>query len=66
MKPKYPNAKAKLTGEDGNSYAILGAVRRAMKKAGVSVEEIEEFTEEATSGDRDHLLQTCIKWVTVS
>lgn len=52
----------KLTGEDSNAFAILGRCRRAMKLAKCSTDEIEAFMKEATSGDYDHLLQTCMKY----
>lgn len=62
---RYPDIKVQLTNEDGNAFSILGRVRKAMKKAGVSKEEIDEFTKEATSGDYDNLLYTAMKWVDV-
>ncbi len=63
---KYPKIKVKLVGSDGNAFAVLGKVKDAMKKAGVSPEEIKAFMSEAMSGDYDNLLVTCMKWVTVS
>lgn len=65
MKPKYPNIKVKLVGEDGNSYAIIGRVQRAMKKAGVPAEEVSEFRNEAMSGDYSSVLTTALRWVEV-
>lgn len=62
---KYPKIEVKLVGEDGNAFAILGAVSKALKKAGASKEEVIEFQEEAMAGDYDNLLQTCMRWVTV-
>lgn len=62
---KYPNVNVRLVGEDGNAFAILGRVQKALTKAGVSKEERKEFFDEATSGDYDDLLQTCMKWVDV-
>ena len=66
MSPKYPNIKVKLAGKDGNAFAILGRVRTAMNKANVPPDEMRAFMDEATSGDYDHLLRTCMKWVEVS
>lgn len=63
MEPKYPNITVKLAGEDGNAFAILGRVAKAMQRAGIPTEEISAFRKEATSGDYDHLLQTCMRWV---
>jgi len=65
MKPKYPNINVKLTNIDGNAFGILGAVRKALRRAGVPPEAIEVFTKEATSGDYDNLLQTVMQWVEV-
>ena len=56
----------KLTGSDGNPFQVLGKVIQAMRRAKVSQEEIDQFKQEAMSGDYDHLLRTCIKWVEVT
>lgn len=53
-----------LTGTDGNAFAILGKVIRELRRAG-HADLVEEFKKEATSGDYDHLLQTCFKYVDV-
>lgn len=63
---KYPKIKVKLVGEDGNAFAILARVRCALIKAGVPKSEREAFYAEATSGDYNHLLETCMRWVDVS
>lgn len=62
---KYPEVEVQLTGQDGNAFFILGRVSKALRRAGVSQEEIESFRAEATSGDYDHLLQTVVRWVVV-
>ena len=64
--PRYPHVDVQLSGEDGNAFVIIGRVRRALRRADVSQAEIDEFTEEAKSGDYDHVLQTCMRWVDVS
>jgi hypothetical protein len=64
--PKYKDVNVTLVGETGNAFMIIGRVRRALKSAGVSEEELNEFTNEAMSGDYDNLLQTAMKWVDVS
>ena len=61
---KHPNIVVKLVGEDGNAFAILGRIEKAMRRAGVSQEERKAFQAEATAGDYDDLLATCMKWVT--
>lgn len=62
---KYPDLTVKLSGEDGNAFAILGAVMRVLRRAGMSKDEINQFQTEATSGDYNHLLQTVMQWVEV-
>lgn len=61
--PRYPEVQVRLSGEDGNAFAILGRTAAALRQAGVSQEEIDAFFAEATSGDYDHLLQTTMAWV---
>lgn len=63
--PKYPEVEVQLTGVDGNAFSILSNVKKGLKKNGASSDEVNQFYSEATSGDYDHLLQTCMKWVTV-
>jgi pyrroline-5-carboxylate reductase len=63
---KYPEIEVQLTGGSGNAFAVLGAVKKALIKNGVSREEADQFFQEATAGDYDHLLQTCMKWVSVN
>jgi hypothetical protein len=63
---KYPNIKVRLTGQSGNAFAIIGAVKQALKRAKVPGAEIHEFVNEATSGDYNNVLQTAMRWVDVS
>lgn len=62
---KHPEVHVRLVGEDGNAFSILGRVRRAMVRAGVSADEVDAFHAEATSGDYDNLLGTVLRWVRV-
>ncbi len=66
MEVKYPEIKVELTDHDGNAFAILGRMNQALRRGKVSQEERDAFMKEAKSGDYDHLLQTCMKWVDVS
>jgi len=66
MNIKHPKVKVQLTGTDGNAFAVLGAVRKAMRRAGVPAAEIDQFTKEASSGDYNNLLATAMRWVDVS
>ena len=62
----HPEVCVRLTGTDGNAFAVMGAVTRALARAGVEKAERDAFLAEAMSGDNDHLLQTAMRWVTVS
>jgi hypothetical protein len=46
---------------DGNAFALIALGRKELEKLGRR-DEVAAFTEEMTSGDYDHLLQTIIKW----
>lgn len=63
--PKYPNITVQLLGRDGNAFAILGRVQKAMRRGGVPQEDIKKFMEEATKSDYDRLLTTVMSWVDV-
>jgi hypothetical protein len=63
---KYPEIEVELIGQDGNAYAIMGAVQKALRNAKVSKEEIDEYLKESMSGDYNHLLRTAMAWVSVS
>jgi len=58
------DAVVRLIGEDGNAFAILGQVRRAILRSN-HPELADDFIQEATAGDYDHLLATCLHYVTV-
>lgn len=53
-----------LTGSDSNAFAILGCVRRAIRTSN-HPELADQFLAEAMTGDYQHLLATCFKYVTV-
>ena len=56
--------KVKLIGNDGNAFYILGAVRRALEKAGHK-DLAKQYMKEATTGDYDHLLAVTQEYVEV-
>ncbi|HLS32611.1 MAG TPA: hypothetical protein VK039_03395 [Brevibacterium sp.] len=66
MDTKYPDITVNLIGQDGNAFAILGRTTTALIRAGVDTDEIQEFSNEATSGDYNHLLRTVMAWVDVN
>lgn len=45
-----------LVGVDGNAYAIMGYVARAMKECGKTADEVSEYTKQAKSSDYNHLV----------
>ena len=63
MKAEKPTCK--IIGKDGNAFAILGKVTKALKEAGADKDIIKQYQEEATSGDYNHLLVTTMRYVKV-
>ena len=55
----------KLIGEDGNAFAIMGKVVKAMKRTGYSQDEIKDYQAKAMSGDYNHLLAVTMDFVEV-
>ena len=53
-----------LIGEDGNGFAIMGVVRRALQQAGCH-DLAAQYIKEATSGDYDNLLRMTMDYVNV-
>lgn len=72
---KYPNIYVPVEEfqRDGNAGALMGcvvdALRQARSDGDLTPEEarqaIHDFRKEAMSGDYDHLIQTCMKWVNI-
>ncbi len=58
------NAMVVLTGTDSNAFAILGRVQRAILESN-HPELADQFFEEATAGDYDNVLRTCMRYVDV-
>ena len=64
MQPRF-DVTVQLTGNDGNAFAIMGQVRKALRKAGATSGELEEYMTESMSGDYNNLLRVAMKWVDV-
>jgi hypothetical protein len=64
--PVFPNVKVRLSGQDGNAFAILGKVIAALRRAKATKDQIAEYRNAATSGDYDNLLRVSMQWVEVS
>ena len=64
--PKYPNVivTLDLNGPDGNAFAIMGAVQKALRNAGATKEELAQYSMDSMSGDYDNLIAAQSKWVT--
>lgn len=62
--PKY-DIDVELIGQDGNAFAIMGAVDRALRSAGVSKDERNAYMNEAMSGDYGNLLRVTAEWVNI-
>ena len=62
---KYPDIEVQLSGIDGNAISIIGKVSSALKKGGIERSVVNEFADEAMSGDYNNVIQTCMKWVRV-
>jgi hypothetical protein len=58
------NIKVKLTGTDGNAFALMGKVCEALRK-GKRADLVPEFQKAAMSGDYNNLLSTCCEYVEV-
>jgi hypothetical protein len=65
METKYPEVCVDLFSIDSNAFSIMGAVTKAMRRAGVPREEQDAYFKEATSGDYDQLLATTMRWVSI-
>lgn len=55
----------RLTGKDGNAFAIMGEVRKALRTAKVPQEEIDAYQKAAMNGDYDNLLRVTMETVNV-
>jgi precorrin-6B methylase 1 len=63
--PRYPRVKVQLIGRTRDFYPTVSAVQTAMRRAGVPLQELSNFYQDATTGDEDNLLRTCLAWVDV-
>jgi hypothetical protein len=63
--PKY-EVEVQLSGNDGNAYAVMASVKKALVKAGATPEEVEQYLSDSMSGDYDNLLRVAMEWVEVA
>ncbi len=65
MAPRYPDIQVKL--HSRNPYALISAVRLALRQAQVDESEIFRFTEEALEVEEPHRMRKiCDSWADVS
>lgn len=57
--------KLKLSNKNGNAFAILARAMTVAKNNNLAQKEIDNFLDEAKSGDYDHLLQVMMKYFDV-
>ncbi len=57
-----PKTRIDLQELDGNAFAIMGGVMKAMRKQGIPKTTIDAYAAEAKSGNYDHLLQVSIEY----
>ncbi len=62
MKPMF---NIEVVPADGNAFSIMGAVSKAMRRAGASDEVIKKYQEESQSGDYDNLIQVAMRHVNI-
>jgi len=60
-----PRPEVQLVGHDGNAYAIMGRVAKALKRVGCSKEHVESYYEDSKSGDYNHLLRVACEYAVV-
>ena len=65
MIPPEEKPVVKLTGHDGNAFAIMGRVKQALRRCGADEEYIEKYLNEATSDDYNNLLAVSMNYVDV-
>lgn len=65
MEQPITNIKVKLLGEDGNAFNIISKVSKDMLRAGYSKDFVDEYKNQAMSGDYDTVLQTTMTYVKV-
>ena len=57
--------KVQLIGADGNAFAMIGLVRRALRQAGYGEDFVRAFMDDAASSDYQHLLAVIDKTVVI-
>lgn len=59
---KKERPKLKLVGLDGNAFAIMARASKALRRAGYTREEVDQYLREARAGDYYELLAVTMSW----
>jgi hypothetical protein len=62
---RHPEVLVTLVPEAGNDFRIIDDVTKALRKAGVPAEEVNQFCDQAFAAAEKDLLQICGEWVTL-
>ena len=65
MRETKTDIEVELVGQDGNAFAIMGSVTKALKRGGRS-DLVDEYRTEAMSGDYNNLLRVTMNYVVVN
>ena len=62
---KYDNVQVEidLSGPDGNAFAVLAIVARALRAEGAPAEDVSAYHAQATGGNYEELIATTAGWV---
>jgi hypothetical protein len=64
MIAKHPEIVVRLS-RPGNDFSVLDQVTKALRRAGIAAEEIDELRDVALSASERDLLRICGQWVTL-
>lgn len=62
---KFPDVVVDFSNQNGNAFAVMGIVIKAMRRAKVSESDIEQYKSEAMSGDYNNLLRVTMEYVEI-
>lgn len=63
-RPKYPKILVDHPGLNGDGYGLVLTISSNLSAFGASLAEVDQFVDEAFSGDYDDLIQTAGRWIT--
>jgi hypothetical protein len=64
LPPRYPSIRVTLRSR--NPFALVSAVRHALRRAGTARDEVDRFSQEAlTSASPKRVAEICRRWVAV-